>query len=157
ASRSASCAPASARRGERGVDSAQCLLAPEQRDALEDPRRDRRPSQRDPQRLVDLPRLGPEALLDLLQRGPHARLVEALRSCQRGSRLLQRVPTAVVEPALTRLRVQAAGPLEEEPRKWPEVRERLDLLLADRRRARERLAIELACLTGTLALQIRGE
>ena len=44
---------------ERGVDAPQRLLAAEQRDALEDPRRDRRARDRHAQRLVDLARLAP--------------------------------------------------------------------------------------------------
>src|SRR4051794_27228139 len=59
--------------GQRGIQPPERLLAPEQLEGLEYPRRDRRPDDRDADRLEDLLRLG-RALLD----NPAQRLVEVV-------------------------------------------------------------------------------
>src|SRR5205807_4470594 len=62
---------------ERAVDAPQRLLAAEQRDALEYPRRDGRARERDAQRLIDLARLDAHARYGGLQRLLDVLLVEA--------------------------------------------------------------------------------
>src|SRR6202035_458504 len=70
---------------QRTADATQRLVASEQRDALEDPRRDRAPRDRHAQRLVDLARLDCPALDHAGERLPDARLVEARRLGERGA------------------------------------------------------------------------
>ena len=81
---------------------AQRLLAPEQRDALEDPRRDRRAGDRHAHRLVDLARLDAAALDDLAER----RLDRSARRTARARRerraRLRRAPRGPARPASAR-------------------------------------------------------
>src|SRR5436305_12338232 len=64
---------------ERRVDAVQRFLAPERRQRLEDPRRDRGPGDRDPNRLVDLAGLGPKLRRSRGERGLYGSDVESRR------------------------------------------------------------------------------
>ena len=127
---------------ERGVDAGQRLVAPEQRDGLEDPRRDGRSGDRHPQRLEDLPGLQAALLEHAAQRR-----LDALGVPRRRQRRQALAPPAssalarlrIAEELLARLGIVDRA-VEEEARHRPELVERRHLLLADRDRVAQAAA-----------------
>ena len=122
---------------QRRVDAPQRLLAAEQRDALEDARRDGRAGDRHAQRLVDLARLRRAMLDDRFERRLDRRLVEARQLGERRADVA-RAPRARPRPASARAPSDRRPGRRRGTRQRPEVGERVDLLLADRAAPRAR-------------------
>src|ERR1700722_13361965 len=138
--------------GQREIDAAQGLLATKQRDALEDARRDGGAGDRHTYRLIDLAWLGVVALDHLRERCLYRIHLEAWRCGELCARVAQYRYSTLAKPALTRRGI-LGDTREEEARQWPEVSERLDLLLTDRHRALEQLTIGFH---GTCRMRIRN-
>jgi hypothetical protein len=115
----------------RGIDARQRLVAPQERQRLEDPRRNRGSRERDAHGLEDVARLRAARGDDVAQRRFDVLGVERLDRDQRRARIGERRAPVLAEPALARRGV-VGGSVEDEARQRPEVCERLQLVGADR-------------------------
>ena len=136
---------------QRRVDPRERLVAPEHAERLEDPGR-HRGARRAPRGSAGRPAWAwPRAR----RRRPRSAAcvfssVNVVEARQRRVRVGQRGAPVLVEPLLARLRRRRAGPVEDEARQRPEVRQRLHLLARDLDRVAQ------AAVAG-VRLQARGQ